>query len=77
MILEACKHGVLDDILRIAAIKEQDGILHRANGISSDIVDNDSDLITHLQVFKKARDIQSQTDNEGNRISKAKQLEQM
>lgn len=77
MILKAREYGVLDDVLKIAAIKEQDGIIsHKFKyNVWSDCCDPDSDLLTQLSLFKKARKLMPSRDESGKSISKEKQLE--
>jgi ATP-dependent helicase HrpA len=58
MVVEAIKRGVSGDVIIIAAILEVGGIISRsrygARGLTSETA---SDLLAHLQAFKRARDI--------------------
>jgi HrpA-like RNA helicase len=58
MIVESLKYGVVDDILKIAAIKQVDGIIARNATLNEEIQDEDSDLLTQLNLFNYGRNLQ-------------------
>ncbi|MDR0860108.1 MAG: hypothetical protein LBO09_03885 [Candidatus Peribacteria bacterium] len=58
MIIESLKYGVTDDILKIAAIKQVDGIIARNATLSYEVRDEDSDLLTQLKLYGAGKRIQ-------------------
>ncbi|MDR0607600.1 MAG: hypothetical protein LBG52_04535 [Candidatus Peribacteria bacterium] len=58
MIIESLKYGVTDDILKIAAIKQVGGIIAKNAKLSEQLLDEDSDLLTHLNLYHQGKLIQ-------------------
>jgi ATP-dependent helicase HrpA len=51
MLIESIKHGVVDEMLKIAAIRQVWWITTRKPELPNTIIDHDSDLITQLRLF--------------------------
>lgn len=63
MILEAGKYGLTESILKIAAIKQVGSIKERNKTIDTDLIDEDSDLITQMNLFNYWLDLDKSNHN--------------
>lgn len=76
MILKALELGVLDEVLKIAAIKTQKGIISHKDQekVPRECRNQDSDLLTNLKLFEMARELKDTVDENGKKIPKSELL---
>lgn len=76
MILKALELGVLNEVLKIAAIKGQKGIISHKDQekVPRECRNQDSDLLTNLKLFEMARELKDTVDENGKKIPKSELL---
>lgn len=76
MILKALELRVLDEVLKIAAIKGQKGIISHKDQekVPRECRNQDSDLLTNLKLFEMARELKDTVDENGKKIPKSELL---